>query len=128
MSAVEFALKPKTPFIHTLPQLPFEKSLTGSDVLTARYEGLFRLSRSIASMTPEVLSRNLVALFRPLFPCDLINIIIFNQRDNGVSWESLGEAQLARMDVPVQETTVWSVYREQRPLWIVDWQHDQRPV
>jgi len=53
MSAVEFALKPKTPFIHTLPQLPFENSMTGSDVLTARYEGLCRLSRSIASIHPS---------------------------------------------------------------------------
>jgi len=126
MSAVEFALKPKTPFIHTLPQLPFENSMTGSDVLTARYEGLCRLSRSIASMTPELLSRNLAALLRPLFPCDVVNIIVFSERDNDVSWKSLGEGQLAPMEGPVEETTVWSVYQEQRPLWIVDWQHDDR--
>ncbi len=126
MSAVEFALKSETPFIHTLPQMPFEKSLTGSEVLAARCEGLSRLSRSIASMTPELLSRNLVALFRPLFPCDLVNIIIFSQGDKDVSWKLLGEAQLALMDAPVEETTVWTVYREQQPLWIVDWHHDDR--
>ena len=68
MSAVEFALTPETAFLHKLPQMHFGQPVTASQTLAARYQGLSRLSRSIASMTPDVLSRNLVALLRPLFP------------------------------------------------------------
>jgi len=30
------------------------------------------------------------------------------------------------LDIPIEETTVWSVYQEQQPLWVVDWQQDER--
>ena len=126
MSAVEFGLTSETPFVYTLPQLPFEQPLTGSEALAVRYEGLSRLSRSIACMKPEVLSRNLAALFRPLFPCDHVNIAIFNQGNDDVAWKSLGVSELAQLDAPIEETTVWSVYQKKQPLWIKDWQQDER--
>ena len=126
MSAVEFGLTQPPSFISTLTQAPFEQLSTGSETLNARYEVLSRLSHSIASMTPETLSGNLVALLRPLFPCDLANIVIFNQGEEGIGWKSLGATQLACLDLPLEETTVWSVYQEQSPLWITDWQHDER--
>jgi formate hydrogenlyase transcriptional activator len=126
MGAVEFGLTPQPSFLTPLPQLTFEQLSTGSDALTARYEALSRLSQSIACATPEVLSRNLVALFLPLFPCDFVNIVLFNEEDNEVTLKSLGGTELVRTDIPFDETTVWSAYQEQRPLWIADWQHDQR--
>jgi len=126
MSAVEFGLTSQTPFVYAVSQRPFEQLLTESEALEARFGALSHLSRSIASMTPEVLSRNLVALLQPLFPCDLANIVIFNEGNNDVSWRSLGAAQLARLDIPIEDTTVRWVYQEQKPLWIVDSQQDDR--
>ena len=125
MSAVEFGLASQTPLVRALPQLPFERPFTGSEV-AIKFQALNQLGRSIASMTPEDLSRNLVALLRPLFPCDLGNIAIVNQGTDGVPWRSLGAAQLAPLDGPIDETTVWAVYEEEKPLWISDWQQDER--
>src|SRR5712691_9204768 len=125
MSAVEFGLASQTSLVRALPQLPFERPFTGSEV-AVKYQALNQLGRSIASMTPEDLSRNLVALLRPLFPCDLGNIVIFNQGTDGTPWRSLGAAQLALLDGAIDETTVWSVYEEEKPLWISDWQQDER--
>jgi formate hydrogenlyase transcriptional activator len=126
MSAAEYGLTPQPPFLGPLSRMPYEQPSTGAEALTSRYEAVSRLSRAIASMPPEVLSRNLVALFQPFFQCDLVNIVIFNQEESNIRWKSLGEGQLVRLDVPIEETTVWSVYDEQRPLWVVDWQHDDR--
>src|SRR5215467_14012462 len=108
MSAVEFGLASQSPFPHSFSPVPFERPLTGSEALSAHYEGLSQLSRSIASMTLEDISRNLVALLRPIFPCDLVNIVIFNQRTNDMPWRSLGAGQLAPLDSSIEETTVWS--------------------
>src|SRR6266581_107435 len=126
MSAVEFGLTSQTPFVYAVSQRPFEQLLTESEALEARFGALSHLSRSIASMTPEVLSHNLVALLGPLCPCDLANIVIFNKGNDDVLWRSLGAAQLARLDIPIEETTLRSVYQEQKPLWIVDSQQDER--
>jgi formate hydrogenlyase transcriptional activator len=126
MSAAEFGLASEAAFVHTLPQMHFEQHVTSSQTLAARYQRLSHLSRSIASMTPDVLSRNLVALLRPLFPCDLVNVVIFDEGDNDARWRSFGAEQLASLDLPFEETTVWSVYHEQTPLWISDWQEDER--
>src|SRR2546428_10312809 len=126
MSAVEFGLTSQTPFVYAVSQRPFEQLLTESEALEARFGALSHLSRSIASMTPEVLSHNLVALLGPLCPCDLANIVIFNKGNDDVLWRSLGAGQLVRLDIPIEETTLRSVYQEQKPLWIVDSQQDER--
>jgi formate hydrogenlyase transcriptional activator len=126
MSAAEYGLTPQPPFLSPLSRMPYEQPSTGAEALTGRYEAVSRLSRAIASVPPEILSRNLVAFFQPFFQCDLVNIVIFDQEENDIRWKSLGEGQLVRRDIPIEETTVWSVYDEQRPLWIADCQHDDR--
>src|SRR5215470_7584448 len=105
MSAVEFGLASQNPLPHSFSQAPFEQPLTGPEALAARYELLSQLSRSIASMTPEDISGNLIALLQPLFPCDLANIALLNQGTNDVPWTSLGTAQLAPVDSPIEEST-----------------------
>jgi formate hydrogenlyase transcriptional activator len=126
MSAVEFGLASPRPFLYPFSQVPFEQPMTGPEASAARYEVLSKLSRSIASMTLEDISRNLVALLGPIFPCDLANIVIFNQDANEALWRSLGAAQLAPLDGPIEETTLWATYEEEKPLWIADWQDDER--
>ena len=126
MSAVEFGLASQRHPLYRIPQPPFEVPTTGPEALAASYERILQLSRSIGSMTLEDISHNLLALVRPLFSCDLVNIVIFNQGTNDDSWRSLGAAQLAPLDGPIDETTVWSTYEEEKPLWIPDWQNDGR--
>jgi formate hydrogenlyase transcriptional activator len=125
MSAVEFGLASQTSLVRALPQWPFERPFTGSEA-TVNYQALNQLARSVASTTLEDLSRNLVALLRPIFPCDFGNIVIFNQGTDDIPWRSLGAAQLAPLDGPIEETTVWSVFEEEKPFWISDWQQDER--
>jgi len=126
MSAVEFGLTLQTPFVYAAGQPTWARASTGAESLTARYEALAQVSRSIASMDPEILSRDLVSLFQRLFPCDFVNIVVFDQADGAGSWKSYGVEELARPEIPVEEATVWSVYQEQRALWVEDWQEDER--
>jgi len=125
MSATQISLISETPFARKLAPLSFEPPLAESEALAARYERVSRLSRSIACMTPKALSRNLVSLFMPSFPCDQVNIIIFEGSDE-VHWTSLGAGQMAMPEAPIEETTLWSVYQEQKPLWVPDWPRDER--
>ncbi len=41
----------------------------------------------------------------------------------GVAWTSYGTEQLASLRAPIEESTVWSVYQDQKPLWVSDWLH-----
>jgi formate hydrogenlyase transcriptional activator len=125
MSAIEFSLASQRPFLVPLPEASFEQHLTGAETLTERYESLSQLSRSIASMTLDDISRNLVALVRPIFACDLANILLFTQDANGVPWRSLGATQLAPSHSSIDETTVWSTDQKQKALWIADVQTDE---
>jgi formate hydrogenlyase transcriptional activator len=126
MSAIEFGLISQTPFVYAAAQPTLAHGSTGLESLSTRYELLAQISRLMASMDPEIVSRDLVGLFRPLFPCDFVNIVMFDQADGGGSWKSYGAEELARPEVPVDDPTLWSVYQEQRPLWVVDWQEDER--
>ena len=130
MSAVEFALTPQPPFLGKLSSQLFEQPPTTPEVLAARYAGLSDLSRSAMSMSPEVLSRSLVALLRPLLAIDFANIVFFNGSDNesddGITWSSFGTEQLSSPDGAIEESTLWSVYQEQKPLWIADWVQSDR--
>jgi formate hydrogenlyase transcriptional activator len=126
MSAIEFSLASHRPFICPLPDAVFAQPLTAPERLVARYEALSQLSRAIVSMTVEDISRSLVALLHPIFPCDLANIVLFTQDTNDVPWRLLGTGQLALLQAPSDETTIWSTYEEQKPLWVEDWQTDER--
>src|ERR1700752_1231228 len=95
-------------------------------VFADRYEPVSHLSRSIASTTPDVLSRTLGTLFQPIFPCDFVNIVVLDRSEGDVSWKSFGSEELARLDASPKDTTVWCVYEEEKPLWVSDWHTDHR--
>lgn len=125
MSAIEFGLATQGPFPTLLHPAPFEKHST-SEQLAPRYEAVCRLSRSIAAMPLEDISRNLVELLRPLAPCELANIVLIAQDAGALPWRSFGVAPLAPLSASIDKTTVWSTFQEEQPLWIADWQTDQR--
>jgi len=126
MSAVEFGLTSQTPFVYAVGQPMLADASTALGSLAARYEALAQFSKSIAWLDPEIFSRDLVSLFQLLFPCDFVNIVMFDPADVAGSWKSYGVEDLVRPEIPFEETTVWSVYQQQRALWVVDWQEDER--
>jgi formate hydrogenlyase transcriptional activator len=126
MSAVEFGLVPQTPFLHQLPEEQLGQPSMNSHILANRYETLSQLSRLISSMTLEEISSRLVEILRPLLPCDLANIIIFAHEETELPLRSLGATQLGPADASIEETTVWSTYQDEKPLWVADWQTDDR--
>jgi formate hydrogenlyase transcriptional activator len=90
------------------------------------YEGLARLSKSLAASAPEDLSRHLAVFLRPLLDFDLLDLIVFKEGSSEVLWHSVGAGQLPPPDVPMEETTYWWVHQAQQPLCIADWKRDDR--
>jgi len=127
MSAIEFGLASPRPFLCPPPDSPFEDAFGESERLAQRYRSLSELSRSIAAMSLEEISHNLVALLRPIFCADLANIVLFGQAESEAAWRSLGAAQLAQLRASVDESTIWSTYEQQKPLWVADWQTEEQP-
>lgn len=126
MSAIEFSLASQRPFLCPPPGAPFEKSLDESEIIADRYQFVSELARSIVSMSLEEISHNLASLLRPIFCCDLANIVLLGQDEDDVPWRSLGAAQLAQSQVSSDKSTIWSTYEQQRPMWVADCQADQQ--
>jgi formate hydrogenlyase transcriptional activator len=126
MSIAEFGLRPQDSFINSLPKMRLAQPLSQSETLAKQYEALSRLSISLASLTPEELSRNLAVLLRPLLDFDFLDVIVFKQGTSEVLWHSVGAGQFAPADVPIEETTSWWVHQQQQPLCIADWRRDDR--
>jgi hypothetical protein len=62
MSAIEFGLISQTPFVYAAAQPTLAHGSTGLESLSTRYELLAQISRLMASMDPEIVSRDLVAV------------------------------------------------------------------
>jgi formate hydrogenlyase transcriptional activator len=128
MSAVECVLTPPSTFMSAILPVGVEQPGAALEALVARYEKASYLSQSIASMTFENLSLNLVSILRPIFPCDFAELTVFHHQSRGnVYGRTLDGRRLLHPDIPIEETTVWSVYQERKPLWVEDWQQDERP-
>jgi len=126
MSIAEFGLRLQDTFTSSSSKMLLSQPLVESKTLAKQYEALSRLSISLASLTPEQLSRNLAALLRPLLDFDFLDVIVFKQGTSEVLWHSVGAGQFAPVDLPIEETTSWWVHRQQQPLWIADWTLDDR--
>jgi len=126
MSVAEFALTSRESFMSTLPPMRFEPPLAASEALARHYEALSGLSLSLASRTPEELSRKVAAALRPVLDFDFLDVIVFKEGSSEVLWHSIGAGQLPASDVPMEETTFWWVHERQQPLCIADWKRDDR--
>jgi hypothetical protein len=83
MSAVDFGLTSQLPLVSNASQVPFELAMMGSEASEIDYQSLPHFSRSIASMTPEILSQSLGAFVRPFFPCRVGRNIASSREDDG---------------------------------------------
>ena len=91
-----------------------------------RLEVLSRLSASLTSQGPEDLPRYLAHLIRPLLDFDFLDLIVFKEGTSQVLWHSIGIGEFPPQDVPTEETTYWWVYQQNQPLFISDWDQDER--
>jgi formate hydrogenlyase transcriptional activator len=126
MSITEFGLRPQDSFTDSLPRMRLARPLAESETQAKQYEALSRLSMSLASLTPEDLSRNLAALLRPLLDFDFLDVIVFKEGTCEVLWHSVGAGQFTPADVPIEETTFWWAHQQQEALCIADWKRDDR--
>src|SRR5215470_5560643 len=121
MSAVEFGLASQAPLMHRTSESQFERALTSWQPLGARYEALSQLSRAMASSTTEEISGNVAELLQPILECDFASITLFDQNTTNVSAKSLDTTET---DNPSQKNSPWSACKEEKPIWISDWQSD----
>ena len=126
MSVVEFGLKPREAFMSTIAQMRLDQPPSESATLARHYEALARLSLSLASLTPEELSRKLAAFLRPVLDFDFLDVIVFKEGTSEVLWHSIGAGQLPASALPIEETTYWWVHQQQQPLCISDRKSDDR--
>jgi len=91
-----------------------------------RREALSLLSKTLASSAPEELSSNLASFLRPFLDFDFLELLVFKEGTSEVLWHSIGAGQQPPLDVPMEETTSWWVYQQQKPLCIADWKRDDR--
>ena len=126
MSVAGFGLTTPAPFLNRLPGRHPEQPSREPEALAKRYEALSFLSLSLVSQTPENLPGSLGALIRPLLDFDFMDLIVFKEGTSEVLWHSIGAGQFPTPDVPMEETTYWWVYQQKQPLYISDWQRDDR--
>ena len=90
MSIAEFGLRPQDSFTDSLPKMRLSRRLAESETQAKQYQALSRLSISLASLTPEDLSRNLAALLRPLLDFEFLDVTVFKEgtaKCSGTPWE-----------------------------------------
>ena len=83
-SVAEF--RPQVPWTTILPGRQPDPPISGPEMLERRYEALARLSKSLASATPEDWMRNLTADLRSLVAFDFIDVVVYNKDGNEAQW------------------------------------------
>ena len=91
-----------------------------------RLEILAHLSASLVVERPEDLPRKLADLIRPLLDFDFLDLIVFKEGTAEFLWHSIGTGEFPQPDVAVEETTYWWVHQQNQPLFISDWNDDER--
>jgi formate hydrogenlyase transcriptional activator len=104
---------------------------TESGTGAQRYEALLRISEALSTCRePEELTRVLADQLRELIRFDYLDVLVFKENSNEVEWHVMGNGQFAPWpaypDVPIEETAGWHVYQTQEPLYIADWNAEER--
>jgi len=124
-SVAEFRPMPQVPWTNILSGRQADQRISGSEMFERRYEALARLSKSLASATPEDWMRNLTADLRSLFAFDFIDVVVYNKDGNKAQWRLPAPGPKTDADLPIEETLFRGVYQHQQPLWIADCETDQ---
>src|SRR5438876_10592135 len=91
------------------------------------YEALLRISEALSTCSePEELPRVLADHLYSVIDFDHLDIIVFKENSNEIEWHVWGAKPISFPDFPVEETSIWHVYRTQEALHIPDWREEHR--
>jgi formate hydrogenlyase transcriptional activator len=95
-----------------------------------RYEAVFRLSEALSQcQEPEDLTKVLSEQLREFLDFLQFYIVVYKENSTEVEWAVVGREKSlvsAYADVPVQQRPSWQAYTTQEPIYIRDWNTDER--
>ncbi len=103
MSVAQVGLTPQRSFISTLPPMRPEPRV---ETLAKRYEAISHLAPSLASLTPEEMSRSLAMLLRPLLDFNCLDVIAFTEAISEPLWRSAGAGKSLSPDKAMKEVCI----------------------
>jgi len=94
---------------------------------TQRHDAILRVSEAIyACREPWQLSSVLAEELGRFLAFDHLDVLVFKEESAEIEWHTIGKGSWRLPDIPVEELTAWYVYNSQEPLYIPDWQTDDR--
>ena len=114
----------------------FDRLETGRDAGTEpqvagrRYEAVLRLSEALSQCRdPEDLTAILSRELREFLTFLQFYIVVYKENSDEVEWAVVGREKsliAGYANVPVEERPSWQAYKTQEPLYIRDWDTDER--
>jgi formate hydrogenlyase transcriptional activator len=94
---------------------------------TERYEAVLRISEALSTcQEPEEFTRIVADEIKTFLEFDHLDVAVFRENSNEIEWLAGDKGLLPIPEVPVEELTIWEVLKSQEPLYIPDWETDQR--
>ena len=95
-----------------------------------RYEAVLRLSEALSlCQEPEDLTKVLSERLREFLDFLQFYIVVYKENSTEVEWAVVGREKSlvsAYADVPVEQRPSWQAYTRQEPIYIRDWNTDER--
>ena len=95
-----------------------------------RYEAVLRLSEALSlCREPEDLTKILSEQLREFLDFLQFYIVVYKENSTEVEWAVVGREKSlvsAYADVPVEQRPSWQAYTTQEPIYIRDWNTDER--
>ena len=95
-----------------------------------RYEAVLRLSEALSlCQEPEDLTKILSERLREFLDFLQFYIVVYKENSTEVEWAVVGREKSlvsAYADVPVEQRPSWQAYTRQEPIYIRDWNTDER--
>jgi formate hydrogenlyase transcriptional activator len=101
--------------------------MTTNSANTPQYDSILRVSEAISiCRDPEQLASVLAEELSKHLAFDFLDVLIFKEGSGEIEWHAVGKGSWPLSGMPVEELTAWHVYNSQEPLYIADWQADDR--
>ena len=101
--------------------------MTTDSANTPQYDSVLRVSEVISvCRDPEQLASVLAEELSKHLAFDFLDVLIFKEGLGEIEWHAVGKGSWSLSEMPVEELTAWHVYNSQEPLYIADWQADDR--
>jgi formate hydrogenlyase transcriptional activator len=101
--------------------------MTNISINSPRYDPVLRVSEAISvCREPEQLASVLAKELSKLLAFDFLDVLILKEASDEIEWHAIGKGYLTLSGIPIEELTAWHVYNSQEPLYIPDWQADER--